>query len=63
MAPDRVRIEKHGLEWQVLHQGKIRYVCGTQQGAMDYVAAQLKIREAMKAAVLRLVSNYKKGTP
>jgi hypothetical protein len=63
VAPDRIVIVKRDGGWQVQHQGKTLYVGGSHRAAMDYVAAQLKIREAMKAVVSKLISNYTKGKP
>lgn len=61
MAVDRVTIRKRGAEWQVRHRGKTVYICGSQQGAMEYVAGQLKARAAAKELVGKFISNYMKG--
>lgn len=61
MARDRVTIRKRGLNWQVRYQGKTVHECGSQAAAMEYVAAQLKAREAAKALVGNLISKYMKG--
>lgn len=61
MARDRVTIRKRGVEWQVRYQGKVVYTCGSQAGAMEFVAGQLKAREAAKALVGNLISKYMKG--
>ena len=61
MAVDRVRIVKRGREWKVYYRGDVAYTCGSQEGAMEYVAGQMKARAAAKALVGKLVSSYMKG--